>query len=65
MLPETMARIRARVKSLIERKGVLKISDCKEVFGYGRTVGIPVLEYLDSIGFTVWDGEQRRLGQEK
>ncbi len=65
MLPETMARIRTRVKSLIERKGVLKISDCKEIFGYGRTVGIPVLEYLDSIGFTVWDGEQRRLGQEK
>jgi len=65
MLPETMARIRTRVKSLIERKGVLKISDCKEVFGYGRTVGIPVLEYLDSTGFTVWDGEQRRLGQEK
>ena len=35
-----------------ENASELKIDGCKEVLGYGRSVGIPVFEYLDSINFT-------------
>jgi selenocysteine-specific elongation factor len=56
-----MDQIKERVKSVIRDKGNLAVGDCKEVFGYGRTAGIPVLEYLDSIGFTRRQGNERVL----
>ncbi|MBW2089926.1 MAG: SelB C-terminal domain-containing protein [Deltaproteobacteria bacterium] len=59
--PQAMDQIKERVRSLIRKKGNLAIEDCKEVLGYGRTVGIPVLEYLDSIGFTRRQGNERVL----
>jgi len=61
MSPQAMEQIKIRVKMLIKRNGVLTIGDCKEVLGYGRTVGVPVLEYLDSIGFTRREGGTRTL----
>lgn len=61
MLPEAMEKIKVRIKVLIEKKGSLCIGDCKEVLGYGRTVGVPVFEYLDTIGFTRRDGCRRVL----
>jgi len=64
MPPETLEEIKRRVKALIEAKGALTIADCKEVLGYGRTVGVPVFEYLDAVGFTVRDGDRRTLRQE-
>jgi selenocysteine-specific elongation factor len=63
--PQAMDQIKERVKSLIRDKGNLAVGDCKEVFGYGRTAGIPVLEYLDSIGFTRRQGNERVLTREK
>jgi len=56
-----MEEIKRRVRSHIEKQGKLEIADCAEVFGYGRNVGIPVLDYLDAVGFTLWDGERRTL----
>lgn len=50
--PRAMAQIKERVKKVIIEKGDLTLEDSKKILGYGRTVGIPVLEYLDSIGFT-------------
>ena len=61
MLPETMERIKQRVASVIRQNGVLTIKDCNRVLGYGRTVGVPVFEYLDSIGFTERRGDVRVL----
>lgn len=61
MTPQAMSRIKIRVKEVIRRNGVLTIGDCKDVLGYGRTVGIPVFEYLDSIGFTRREGDTRTL----
>ena len=61
MTPEAMEEIRIRVKELVNRKGLLTLGDSKEVLGYGRTVGVPVFEYLDSIGFTNRDGDARTL----
>jgi len=52
LTPDAMEAIKERVKNLIGLKGGLTIDDCKEVLGYGRTVGVPVFEYLDSIKFT-------------
>ncbi len=61
MTPQAMEQIKIRVKAVIKRNSVLTIGDCKDVLGYGRTVGVPVFEYLDSIGFTRREGDTRRL----
>lgn len=63
MPPEAMEEVKRRVKACIDAKGALTIADCKEVLGYGRTVGVPVFEYLDAVGFTVRDGDRRTLRQ--
>jgi len=56
-----MEQIKKRVKNVIEKNGKLAIGDCKDVLGYGRTVGFSVFEYLDSIGFTSRQGDERVL----
>jgi len=56
-----MEEIKKKTCNLIKGKGSIGIGDCKEIMGYGRTVGVPVLEYLDSIGFTRRDGDKRTL----
>ncbi len=43
------------------RKDILTPQDMKEMFGVTRKYGIPLLEYLDSIKFTVRVAEGRRL----
>jgi selenocysteine-specific elongation factor len=58
---DAMAVIKERVKNLIRLKGGLTIEDGKEVLGYGRTVGISVFEYLDSIKFTRRKDDMRIL----
>lgn len=62
--PKVMELIKERVMKVIKKNGRLTIGDCKEVLGYGRTVGIPVFEYLDSIGFTRRQGNERVLKAE-
>jgi selenocysteine-specific elongation factor len=49
---EALEEIKRRVGRVIEKKGAFTIPDCKETLGYGRTVAIPILEYLDTIAFT-------------
>ena len=61
MTPRAMEEIKEKTSNLIKGKGSIGIGDCKEIMGYGRTVGVPVLEYLDSIGFTRRDGDKRTL----
>lgn len=61
LTPHAMERIKKKVRELIKKNGKLTIGDCKAIMGYGRTVGIPVLDYLDSIGFTVRQGDKRVL----
>jgi selenocysteine-specific elongation factor len=58
---DAMAVIKERVKNLIRSKGGLTIEDGKELLGYGRTVGISVFEYLDSIKFTQRKDDMRVL----
>lgn len=61
MSRQAMEEIKTRVIATIQRRGALSIEDCREVLGYGRSVGIPVFEYLDSIGFTRREGDRRIL----
>lgn len=58
---QAMEEIKEKIRHVIVRKGGLTLADCKEILGYGRTGGIPVLEYLDEIGFTCRKGDERIL----
>ena len=61
---EAMKEIGERVRVLILRKGSLTIKDSLEILGYGRSRGVPVLDYLDSIGLTCRVGNVRVLKSE-
>ena len=42
--------------------GGMTMSDIRQVLGTSRKYAIPILEYLDASGFTVRDGDVRRIG---
>jgi selenocysteine-specific elongation factor len=62
---QAMEQIKGGVKKVIMQKGRLTLADSKETLGYGRTVGVPVLEYLDAIGFTCRQENERVLKKEE
>ena len=53
--------VKKKVAQAIQSKGSITVTDSKDVLGYGRTKGAPVLEYLDEIGFTFRKGNERVL----
>ncbi|HDR14489.1 MAG TPA: selenocysteine-specific translation elongation factor [Desulfobacteraceae bacterium] len=57
--PGAVEEIKSRVGAVIRSRGAFTIGDCKQSLGYGRTVAIPILEYLDTIGFTRREGDIR------
>lgn len=61
LTPQAMEQIKNKVEQIIKKNGSLTIANCKEILGYGRTVGVPVFEYLDHIGFTIRMGNKRIL----
>jgi len=61
LAPQAVKEIKERVRQVIRKNDGLTLGDCKEVLVYGRTVGVPVLEYLDSNGFTRREGDRRVL----
>ena len=65
LTPRAMEQIKDRVRKVIMQKGRLTLADSKEILGYGRTVGVPVLEYLDAIGFTCRQENERVLKREE
>jgi selenocysteine-specific elongation factor len=60
---DALSEIKERIRAVILRKGHLTIEDGKQVLGYGRNRAVPVLDFLDSIGFTQRIGEERVLVQ--
>ena len=56
-----METIKQKVKETIEKRGSVRLSDSQDLLGYGRTMAVPVFEYLDSVGFTRREGEGRVL----
>lgn len=61
LTPQAMEQIKEKIKRVIIKKGGLTLADSKDILGYGRSGGIPVLEYLDEIGFTRRNGNKRVL----
>lgn len=60
---ETIALNSAResiAKFIIDNGGV-KASQCRDILGCGRKLAIEILEYLDSAGFTLRNGDLRTL----
>jgi selenocysteine-specific elongation factor len=58
---ESFEGIKDKVKEVIAAKGVFGLEHIREALGYGRRIGVIVLEYLDSIGFTSLRGQGRVL----
>lgn len=58
---KAMELIKERVKDTIIAKGSITLTDCKDILGYGRAMAVPVMEYLDSLGFTYRQGNNRKL----
>lgn len=64
MTRKAIEEIKERVRDKILRDGAITASDCSELFGFGRTRGISILDYLDSIGMTVRVGDRRVLSDQ-
>ena len=59
--PVAVNKIKERVARVISKKGEFTLGDLKEALGYGRSVGVPVLEHLDTMAFTRREGNRRVL----
>jgi len=58
---ECLEAIKEKVKGVVATNGVFTLDDLRTTLGYGRRIGVIVLEYLDAIGFTSRRGEGRVL----
>lgn len=65
LTPQAIEKIKEEIRHVIIRKGCLTLADSKEILGYGRTGGVPILEYLDEIGFVCRKGDVRILQLKK
>lgn len=61
LTPAALETIKDHVRAAITARGRFKLSDSKALLGYGRMGAVPVLDYLDQIGFTVRRGNERIL----
>jgi selenocysteine-specific elongation factor len=50
--PDAVRQIQERMVSFIKEQGKFSIRNCHDVFGYGRSQAVAVLEYLDETGMT-------------
>jgi selenocysteine-specific elongation factor len=55
--------IKRRVARAIAVRGYITLGDCKELFGYGRSGGAHVLDYLNQTGFTVRKEDKHYLSE--
>jgi len=56
-----IAQIRARLEAHFERSGLMTAAEFRDLLGTSRKYAVPLLEWLDSHGVTIRDGDQRRL----
>ncbi len=59
---EALADLLARLRAAFASGADLTFSSFREVSGLSRKLGIPMLEYLDDMGYTRRDGDVRRPG---
>ena len=60
---EVLEKGKEKIAELIKNKGDATISEIKNVLDTSRKYMIPLMEYLDSIGFTKRAGDKRILGE--
>jgi selenocysteine-specific elongation factor len=58
---DRLEAIKEKVRGVVAANGVYTLDDLRNTLGYGRRIGVIVLEYLDSVGFTSRRGEGRVL----
>ena len=61
LLPASLETIKQRVIRAAETGASIHLVSCMEILGYGRSKGTLIFEYLDKIGFTVRQGDYRRV----
>jgi len=54
-------QIRQRIVAKIKSDGKVAVADVRELFGFSRKYGVPILEKLDSMGVTRRVGDHREL----
>ena len=54
-------RLKADMIARIEQNGKIAVSEIREMFGFSRKYGVPILEKLDSMGITKRVGDHRVL----
>ncbi|MGQ9669386.1 MAG: selenocysteine-specific translation elongation factor [Desulfosoma sp.] len=64
MTRKALEEVKEKVREKIFRDGAVTVADCSELFGFGRTRGISILDYLDSTGMTVRVGDRRVLSDQ-
>lgn len=50
-----MLEIKKKVLRWVNEKGEFCLRYCRDALGFNRGLGLPVMEYLDQIGFTTSD----------
>ena len=58
---QCLETIKEKLKAVVATNGAFTLDDLRTTLGYGRRIGVIVLEYLDSVGFTSRLGEGRVL----
>lgn len=61
LLGEDFDRVKSKIIETIKAKGTIDIIGVRELFGYSRKYGVPILEKLDSLGITKRVGDHREL----
>lgn len=58
---DTIDDVKQTIANAIREKGGVTVSDVRQILNTTRKYAVPLCEYLDASGFTVRDGDQRRL----
>lgn len=58
---EVLNEAQNKIKNLIKERGAVTISEIREFLGTSRKYAVPLMEYLDRVGFTKRIGDKRVL----
>ena len=62
---DVMNQIKTELESSLSQGPGLSMSEIRQQLGTSRKYAIPILEYLDASGFTIRDGDLRRLASDQ
>jgi selenocysteine-specific elongation factor len=57
----TLERAKERIGEALSKRGSMRLSEMKDLWGTTRKYAVPLAEHLDRIGFTQRDGDKRSL----